>query len=283
MEICQTERKRLMRLWFANTGRLLFWQRDSHMRQLEERLMALFLQINERSAYQDVCMEALDMTASAQTVADCAMLKLTNGVLTQDNASYFDMRSDSLKHYKIEELQSFDQDILCMDTAQAVIDGDPGALRLAALLHWLQIGQDTSRMAAIRYWTILAYTGEFFAMQALIFAYEQEGKPEERDLWKAVHEICREADRRYTITVPEEYWKTYGEKVGNVAQLILAVRRRCADDNQELLPIPLLMYVIDGDDDVNAKMANLYAQPDSYHRMLVRQSKGKTTIRGFGQ
>lgn len=283
MEICQTERKRLMRLWFSNTARLLFWQRDSRMCQLERKLMTLFLEISVQEGYFDACMEALDMTASAQTVADCAMLKLTSGVLTQDNACYFDMRSDSLKHYSIGQLQSFDEDILCMDTAQAVIEGDPGALRLGALLNWLRIGQDASREAAVRYWTILAYTGEFFAMQALAYAYEQEGKPEEAALWKAVQEICREADRCYTITVPEQLWQRFGEKAGNVAQVILAVRRRCADDNQELLPIPLLMYAIDSDDDINTKLGNLYAPMETYHGMLVRQTKGKNTIRGFGQ
>ena len=283
MQICQTEWKKLMRLWFSNTGRLLFWQRDDRMRQLEDQLMALFLEISERGAYHDRCMEALDMTAAAQTVADCAMLKLTHNVLTGDNACFYDMRSDSLKHYDVREVQNFDLDILCMDTAQAVIDGDPGALRLAALLNWLQIGADSSRAAAIRYWSILAYTGEFFAMQALAYAYHLEGNEEEAALWQAVHEICLEADRRYTITVPEHLWQRCGEEAGNVAQVILAVRRRCADDNQELLPIPLLLYAIDSDDDVHTKLENLYAPPETYHSMLVRQTKGRNKIRGFGQ
>ena len=41
-----------------------------------------------------------------------------------------------------------------------------------------------------------------------------------------------------------------------LAQVILAVRRRCADDGQELLPIPLLQYAIDSREDVAVKLQN---------------------------
>ena len=272
-----------MRLWFTNTSRLLFWRRDEYLRDLEVRLMTLFLEICGEEEYHDACMECLDITASAQTVADCAMLKLSNGVLTRDNASFFDMRADCLKHYGISELQTFDVDILCMDTDQAIIEGDPGALRLGALLHWLQTGSESNSDAALRYWTVLAYTGEFFAMQALAYAYGKQGRAEESALWKAIYEICREADRRYTITVSEDMQQQFGDEAGDTAQVILAVRRRCADDNQELLPIPLLLYAIDSDDDVSTKLQNLYAPPETYHTMLVRQSRGRNKICGFIQ
>lgn len=277
MQICKTEQKRLMRLWFANTARLLFWQRDEAMRELESQLMSLFLEICGKEAYHSACMECLDATASAQTVEDCAMLKLSSSGLTKENASFFDMRSDSLKHYQINEQQTFDADILLMDTAQAIIDGDPGALRLGALLHWQQ---PEEQAAAIRYWTVLAYTGELFAMQALEYAYARMGRMEQAALWQAIREIFQEADRRYIITVPEELARRYGEQASNMAQVILAVRRCCADDNQELLPIPRLLYAIDSEDDVYTKLENLYAPPEAYHSLLVRQSK-KSTIRGF--
>lgn len=281
MQICQTELKKLMRLWFSNTSRLLFWQRDNNLRELETRLMTLFLEISSKEAYHGACMERLDATASAQTVADCAMLKLNGSCLTQDNASFFDMRADILKHYEITETQTFDADILFLDTAQAIIDGDPGALRLGALLHWLQVSKEASPTAAIRYWTVLAYTGEFFAMKALAYAYDKQGCPGDAALWCAIHDICREADQRYTITVPADLLQRFDEKTTNIAQLILAVRRRCADDDQELLPIPLLLYAIDSDDDVHTKLQNLYAPAQAYHTMLVRQNRGKTKIRGF--
>ena len=276
MQICKTELKRLMRLWFVNTARLLFWQRDEDMRELETQLMSLFLNICGQAAYHSACMECLDDTASAQTVADCAMLKLSSSGLTKENASFFDMRSDSLKHYQISEQQTFDADILLMDTAQAIIDGDPGALRLGALLYW----QQSEEQAAIRYWTVLAYTGELFAMQALEYAYTKMGHTEQAELWKAIREIFQEADRRYIITVPEDLARCYGEQACNIAQVILAVRRCCADDNQELLPIPRLLYAIDSDDNVYTKLENLYAPPETYHSLLVRQSR-KSTIRGF--
>ena len=86
-----------------------------------------------------------------------------------------------------------------------------------------------------------------------------------------------------TITVPLEYLEQCGEEAGNIAQVILAVRRRCADDEQELLPIPLLLYAIDSEDDVRTKLQNLYAPPETYHTMLVRQKCGKNKIRGFAQ
>jgi hypothetical protein len=280
MQICKTELKRLMRLWFANTARLLFWQRDEAVRELETQLMSLFLEICGKEAYHSACMECLDATASAQTVADCSMLKLSSSGLTRENASFFDMRADSLKHYQISEQQTFDGDILFMDTAQAIIEGDPGALRLGALLNWLPMGKETSADAAIRYWTVLAYTGELFPMQALEYAYTKQGCTAEAALWRAVSEIFREADRRYTITIPADLAQSYDEKSCNVAQVILAVRRCCMDDNQELLPIPRILYAIDSEDDVYTKLENLYAPPEAYHSLLVRQSR-KNTIRGF--
>ena len=67
----------------------------------------------------------------------------------------------------------------------------------------------------------------------------------------------------------------------DTAQTILAVRRCCADDEKELLPIPLLQYAIDSPEDVMTKLHNLYAPPETYHAMLARQKKRTRRPVGF--
>lgn len=54
-----------------------------------------------------------------------------------------------------------------------------------------------------------------------------------------------------------------------------------ADDEKELLPIPLLQYAIDSRDDVETKLRNLYASPDAYHAMLANQTRKEHKTVGF--
>ena len=133
----------------------------------------------------------------------------------------------------------------------------------------------------MRYWTVLAYTGDRLSMQALEYAYAQQGNSEKAALWQQVRNICLEADRQFTITVPGQFLETATQETLEVAQVVLAVRRRCADDEKELLPIPLLQYAMDSQDDVETKLRNLYASPDTYHAMLAYQTRHEQKTVGF--
>lgn len=280
-ELDHTELKRIMRLYFTTIGRLLFWQRDEAMQKLEQQVLDLILAIMGKTEYKDACIETLRETAPLQTIVDCAMMKLGDCIIEKEQASFFDMKADMLKHYKIEENQVFDMDILVMDNRQAVIDGDPGALRLGACFSYLGLDSESSVEAAIRYWTVLAYTGDRFAMDALEYAYSQKQDARKSALWHTVKEIFREADSLFTITVPEHFLQEADMDAVNTAQVILAVRRCCADDDKELLPIPLLQYAIDSREDVATKLQNLYAPPETYHTMLARQSRREKKSMGF--
>ena len=272
--------KQLLREYYATTGRLLFWKEDDAQRQLQEQIMGLLLRISGKEEYFDACMDRVRSTIRLQTVKDCAMLRVSDGLLERELASYYDMRADMLKYYKIAETQSFDLDILLLDNDQAVIAGEIGAMRLGAVMSWLGIGREASPDTALRYWTVVAYTGDQFAMQALACAYAELGRQEEAAKWQTVREIFREADRLFTITVPERFQEEAQEDAVDTAQVILAVRRCCADDNKELLPIPLLLYAIDSPEDVSVKLQNLYNPPETYHAMLARRKHTPRTV-GF--
>ena len=196
-------------------------------------------------------------------------------------SSFFDMKADNLKYYEIRETQVFDMDILLMDNRQAVIKGDPGGLRLAALLSWLGLDSDSGPETALRYWKVLAYTGDYFSMEALEYAYTQRGETEQAALWHTVREIFAEADRNFTITVPEYYAETADQEAVHTAQVILAVRRRCADDDTELLPVLLLQYAIDSKDELDVKVRNLYAPDQAIQNLLTSKKQRNTRPLGF--
>ena len=54
------------------------------------------------------------------------------------------------------------------------------------------------------------------------------------------------------------------EDAVDTAQVILAVRRRCADDEKELLPIPLLMYDDHKPEDIDTKLEDHVADECRY-------------------
>lgn len=191
------------------------------------------------------------------------------------------MKADNLKYYQVQETQVFDMDILLMDNRQAVIGGDPGGLRLAACLSWLGLDPESSPEVALRYWKVLAYTGDYFAMEALEYGYRQQGAADQAALWHTVRELFTEADRNFTITVPERYLESADKEAVNIAQVILAVRRRCADDGQENLPVLLLQYAIDSKDPVEVKLQNLYAPPQEYQNLLTGRKQRVTRPLGF--
>ncbi len=273
--------KKIMRRYFINTARLLFWLDNEAKADLENRILTLMLQVQGKQELLEDCRQVLRSTQTLQTIADCNVLKLSMGSLSVDQSSYFDMKADQVKYYEVRECQAFDMDILLMDNRQAVIDGDPGGLRLAACLSWLGLDPESDPAVALRYWQVLAYTGDYFAMEALEYAYGQRGEPDRAALWHTVREIFAEADRNFTIAVPEHYQQTAAPEALNTAQVILAVRRRCADDGQEKLPVLLLQYAIDSADPVETKLQNLYAPPEAFQTMLTRPAKRSSRPLGF--
>lgn len=280
-EINRALLKKIMRRYFITTGRLLFWLDNEAKTGLEGQILDLMLAVQGHPEYKEACLEVLEQTRELQTLADCNVLKLSMGEMTVDQSSFLDMKADNLKYYKVMENQVFDMDILLMDNRQAVIDGDPGALRLAACLSWLGLDSESSQSVALRYWQVLAYTGDYFAMEALEYAYTQRQDAENATLWKKIREIFAEADRNFTITVPEHYLQDEQKEAVNVAQVILAVRRRCADDDQEKLPVLLLQYAIDSKEDVAVKLHNLYSPPEAFQAMLTRQTRRTKRPLGF--
>ena len=273
--------KKIMRRYFITTGRLLFWSKNGGKDELERQILELMLAVQGKPQYLDACIQVLNATAEIQTMADCNMLKLATASMSVDQSSFFDMKADNIKYYQVQENQVFDMDILLMDNRQAVIDGDPGGLRLAACLSWLGLDTESSPDTALRYWQVLAYTGDYFAMEALEYAYGIRGETEKSALWRTVREIFADADKNFTITVPERYLKDTDQVAVNTAQVILAVRRRCADDGQEKLPMLLLQYAIDSNEDVAVKLQNLYAPPEAFQAMLTRVNRRSTRPLGF--
>lgn len=273
--------KKIMRRYFINTARLLLWRENQALEDLERQILDLMLAVQGKGEYRDACLQVLADTESLQTLADCNVLKLSMGELSVEASSFFDMKADNLKYYQVQETQVFDMDILLMDNRQAVIEGDPGGLRLAACLSWLGLDPESSPEVALRYWKVLAYTGDYFAMEALEYACAQRGDAAQSALWHTVREIFTEADRNFTITVPERYLEIADKEAVNTAQVILAVRRRCADDGQENLPVLLLQYAIDSKDELEVKLQNLYAPPQEFQNLLTRNKQRKTRPLGF--
>lgn len=273
--------KQLINCYFNATGRLLFWQRDDAMQVLEDQILELILTVLDKTEYLASCKKLLDDVAPMQTVSDRAVLKLSDSLVSRELVSYFDLKADALQRYEITQNQMFDMDILLMDNRKSVIDGDPGALALGACLSWLGLDPESSPAAAIRYWTVLAYSGDRFAMNALEYAYKAQKDENNAVLWQQIRQIFNETDRMFTITVPAHFLTELREDAVDTAQVILAVRRKCTDDGQELLPIPLLQYAIDSKEDVATKLQNLYAPPETYHTMLARQAHKENNPVGF--
>ena len=280
MEMDRRQLKKLMRRYFINTARLLLWRRNQALEELEHQILDLMLAVQGKPEYRDACRQVLTDTAELQTLADCNVLKLSMGELSVDASSFFDMKADNLKYYQVEETQVFDMDILLMDNRQAVIEGDPGGLRLAACLSWLGLDPESSKEVALRYWKVLAYTGDYFAMEALEYAYTQLKDADQAALWHTVREIFADADRNFTITVPEHYLETAEREAVNIAQVILAVRRTCTDDGKERLPVLMLQYAIDSKDELDVKLEKL-SPSNAFHSLLMTPKKPKSRPLGF--
>lgn len=278
MDLDRRELKRIMRRYYINTARLLLWRHNEALEELEQQILDLMLAAQGKSEYREACMQVREDLADLQTLADCNVLKLGMGEMSVEASSFFDMKADNLKYYRVQETQVFDMDILLMDNRQAVIEGDPGGLRLAACLSWLGLDSESSQSVALRYWKVLAYTGDYFAMEALEYAYTQLKDMDQAAMWHTIREIFAEADRNFTISVPEHYLETADKEAVNTAQVILAVRRRCADDGQEKLPVLLLQYAIDSKEEVEVKLRNLYAE---FQHLLPLRSQRKTRPLGF--
>lgn len=272
-QLNRSQLKDLMQLYFTTTGSLLCWKPDQDFQALEEQVLDLILAIHGKEEYRAACLEIIRETDSLQTVMDCTMLRLAEDVISKDKRHYFEMKAEALREYKVESPATFDLELMVMDNRQDVLEGEQGAIRLGAMLSWLGIDRKSSPEAAIRHWTLLAYTGDYFAMRALEYAFVHKGNRSRAAMWRTVREICEEADRQFTITVPTEYLRKNEGTATDTAQLILAVRSRCAGNEGKKLPIPMLQYVIESQEDLGEKLHNLYADPETYHILLVQQSR----------
>ena len=147
-------------------------------------------------------------------------------------------------------------------------------------LSWLGLDPESSKEVALRYWKVLAYTGDYFAMEALEYAYTQLKTADQAALWHTVREIFADADRNFTITVPEHHLETAEREAVNIAQVILAVRRTCTDDGKERLPVLMLQYAIDSKDELDVKLEKL-SPSNAFHSLLMTPKKPKSRPLGF--
>ncbi|MBQ4563053.1 MAG: hypothetical protein IJA58_01070 [Lachnospiraceae bacterium] len=271
--IDQAELTELMRFYFMTVARLLRWKADERRCALEEKILDLILAIRGKTEYREACMEILDVTNLIQTMTDCAMIKLGGNLIRKDQCGFFELKAEALRAYQVNETMAFDPELMMTNNREAVTAGDTGALRLGAVLAWLGVDREASRETAIRHWQVLAYTGDYFAMQALEHAYRYREDDGNTAKWRKVQEICKAADRQFTFTVPAIYLRKADDEAVDTAQLILAVRSRCAEQKKEMLPLPLLRYAIESTDDLSVKLRNLYAEPAVYHVLLIQQSR----------
>ena len=266
--------KRIMKAFFANSGRLVCCRPSEEVRELSDRILGLILDISGKPELGSACTRILRQTDIVQTVADCALLGADDLPVAEEQRIYLHMKARRLEHFEVQRQDCFDRTILTRDTLQTALRGDVDALRLCACLDWLE----GNRERAIRCWTILAYTGEQFTMEALEYACGRMENPAGAAMWKQVRQICQDADQQFSMSVPKDQ---SDRNAAETAQLILAVRARCGEMQGSGLPMAMIQYAIDSSDDLRTKIRNLYQAAQPYTLMLADQRQREDKKYGF--
>lgn len=269
--------KMIMKAYYANAGRLACCRPSDASRQMSGQIMELVLDIFGRRDLVDRCMNILSVTDVLRTAMDCVLLGADELPVPEEYRCYLDMKARCLLEYEVQTPQSYDRTLLTRELLQAALCGDRNALRLSACMDWLS----GNRNRAVRCWMILAYTGERFAMQALEYAAGRMDDDKAAALWHQIRLICEETDVCFSLAVPKSGRDREERQAAETAQVILAVRTRCAELQSKLLSIAMIQYAIDSRDDLSTKVRNLYNAPEPYPVMLVNQYQQANKKYGF--
>ena len=269
--------KKILKAYFENVGRLVCCRSCAASRELSREMIELLLDIFGRQELTDRCIEILNATEMLHTVMDCALLGAEGLPVPEEFRGYLDMKAQCLRKFDLHTPENFDRESLEQDAAQAAIRGNISAMRLSACMDWLS----GNRNRAIRCWTVLAYTGERFAMQALEYAFGQVTDESAIKLWQSVRKICDETDSRFSLAVPKAYFDGDEQLAAETAQIILIIRNRCAELQGKALPMAMIQYAIDSGDDFSRKVRNLCHAAEPYPVMLVNQRRQENRKYGF--
>ncbi len=272
------ETKQIMATYFKHVGRLLCHKQDTQYQQLSTQILDLMLAVYQREDYRNTCLSILQHTDALQTLGDCAFLNMPCTLIPPEEKCYFDMKAQQLSLLEVRTLLSFDSDILAMNTRKDGTTGDIHALRLDACLNYLGIGPDTSRERALRLWTMLAYTGDDFAMRALIYGYHACGDKTQAALWQEIFRLYNESNRQFAMPVSGGATQ---KTASDTVQVILAMRNCLGRRSDTTLPLPMLQYAVESSDALPVKLRNLYAAANIPHVILIPGGSGSDKHYGF--
>lgn len=269
--------KKTMRTFFEVCGRVICCRGDVACDEFVSEILELMLKISGRPELHTACMDIWQKTCALQTVADCTLLGAEKLPVADWYRCYLDMKARRLYAYDVQTVQTFDRELLMADNLREALAGDPSALSLQACYDWLT-GQ---RDRALRCWTILAYAGDSFALDALVYAFGCMEDAENQERWQTARRLCKQADQLLTVTVPKAQGDEANRKGVEMAQVILAVRGRCAENNSKRLPMTMLQYVIDSADAPEQKIRNLYQPLEPYCAMITNERRREDRKYGF--
>lgn len=269
--------KIIMKAYFANTGRLVCVRQSMQSRELSAQILELMADIYGRRDLLGACTEIMEKTELLRTATDCTLLGADELPVAENLRCYLDMKARRVAEYELQTPETFDRELLAQNSRHAAAMGDRNGIALSAVLDWL----DGNREMALRRWMVLAYAGNRFAMQALEYAGAQLGDAEAAGRWKMIRKIFNETESRFSLMVDPALYEGETRHAAETAQIILAVRNRCAELQAKHLPLAMIQYAVDSTDPLSTKLRNLYNTGEPYCVMLVKQARKEEKKYGF--
>jgi len=256
--------KRIIKEYFDTTSCLLSYGYDEQKKEIVKSVLELILKIENKSNSFDKFWQHIEKTDALQTVSERKLLQ-NNDLLFHDFV--FDIKIELLEKYKINHLMVLDKDIFLEILKEQAFLGEVRACKLLACLYWLETEGEQYKDVAITIWEMLAISGDFFAMKALIFANKQRNNKSENNKWNKIHKLLTDAYESFVPIVTDD--GKVSEEELELANLIIYVRQSPKEKSPEYLDRMLLYYVLHSKDSYTNKMK--YLQSESNYNLLLQQ------------
>lgn len=234
----------LLKLFYETIDTTLKYKNDEENQMFVEKIFKSILTIFNQQSLFDQGMKLIKKANCLNTIADANMLNLED-ILSIDEKMVMELKSELLFSSNISYTKTFNQVEVMELIYEKALSGYQNSCMLLAILNWFGINVTKRPEVAQKIWKMLAYNGNVYAIECLIYSYKTTKDLEAEKKWITIKEIYSKTKDYFMTVIDNDIKENYSKDCILEVEKILCVinRNRHEDSNKKKLNLSLLYYV----------------------------------------
>ena len=266
----------IIREFYQSIAFLLRYDGNEETVKAEKEILKLLCEIHHCQTSTDEIWEHIELARNLQLCSDEALLE-TMSPFVSDVA--ITLKLEVLQTHQIDRTKKFNPVIFTSELKEAADLGSKDACKLLAYLDWLGYITSENKQVAIKIWSALAANGDWEAISALVYAYDQNGNVKESGKWRNILMILKSEYESFSSVALSSKYKSCSAEEVQFANLIMFIRQKNAGKSVQSMDRPMIHYVLESKDNFEYKMERIASDTNYY---LVMKMEDRYAGKKFG-